>query len=158
MDPEYVPFIRSEKKALSSLHHENAALSANIVRYSPQTLYRNFYSMSIAFSINHGCVVTCLAYAPAILGNNLGSVYSGILYVCYAVSSFLLATPIVAYLGPQQGLLVGVIGYCIYVGGFMFAVLFQDIFNSLSWVVACIAAAIGGFAGGLLWTSQGLPQ
>jgi hypothetical protein len=67
--------------------------------YSKETLYRNFYSMSIAFSINHGCAVTCLAYASTELGNAMGSATSGILYVGYAITAFLLAKPLVAALG-----------------------------------------------------------
>lgn len=67
--------------------------------YSKETLYRNFYSMSIAFSINHGCAVTCLAYASTELGNQMGSATSGILYVGYAITAFLLARPLVAALG-----------------------------------------------------------
>ena len=67
--------------------------------YSKETLYRNFYFMSIAFSINHGCAVTCLAYASTELGNEMGSATSGILYVGYAITAFLLARPLVAALG-----------------------------------------------------------
>jgi hypothetical protein len=70
--------------------------------YSKETLYRNFYSMSIAFSIIHGCAVTCLAYASTELGNEMGSATSGILYVGYAITSFLLAKPLVAALGENK--------------------------------------------------------
>jgi hypothetical protein len=70
--------------------------------YSKETLYRNFYSMSIAFSIIHGCAVTCLAYASTELGNEMGSATSGILYVGYAITSFLLAKPLVAALGEKK--------------------------------------------------------
>jgi hypothetical protein len=70
--------------------------------YSKETLYRNFYAMSIAFSIIHGCAVTCLAYASTELGNEMGSATSGILYVGYAITSFLLAKPLVAALGEEK--------------------------------------------------------
>ena len=70
--------------------------------YSKETLYRNFYSMSIAFSIIHGCAVTCLAYASTELGNEMGSATSGILYVGYAITSFLLSKPLVAALGEKK--------------------------------------------------------
>ena len=42
------------------------------IEFSKETLYRNFYMMSIAFSVNHGCAVTCLAFASTELGNSLG--------------------------------------------------------------------------------------
>ena len=73
--------------------------------YSKETLYRNFYSMSIAFGVNHGCAVTCLAFASTELGNSMGSATSGTLYVCYAVTAFLLARPIVAALGKIAALI-----------------------------------------------------
>lgn len=72
--------------------------------YSKETLYRNFYSMSIAFSIIHGCAVTCLAYASTELGNQMGSATSGILYVGYAITSFLLAKPLVAAFGEKKNI------------------------------------------------------
>lgn len=87
MRSEYVPFLLAERAANT---FKDRDASDDHVRYSPETLYRNYHAMAIAFSINHGCVVTCLAYASAVLGNQLGSVYSGILYVCYAITSFLL--------------------------------------------------------------------
>jgi hypothetical protein len=59
--------------------------------------------MSVAFAINHGCAVSCLAYATAELGNQMGSVSSGILYVGYAVTAFLFAKPLVAAIGSKLG-------------------------------------------------------
>lgn len=88
--------------------------------------------MSIAFSFNHGCVVSCLAYATAELGNDLGGYGSGALYVCYALTAFLLSKPVVTMIGPKRGLLAGVSGYCVYVAGFLFAV----VSSSASWVRA----------------------
>jgi len=114
-------------------------------------LYRNFVIMSLAFSCNHGCVVSCLAYATTELGNKLGGYGSGSLYIFYALTAFFLSKPIVSMVGPKNGLLLGVIGYCIYVGGFLFAILVP----AIAWPVFLISASIGGIAGGLLWPSQG---
>lgn len=114
-------------------------------------LYRNFVVMCVAFSFNHGCVVSCLAYATTELGNDLGGYGSGTLYVCYALTAFLLSKPVVSMVGPKNGLLAGVGGYCIYVAGFLFAIMVP----SLAWPVFIGANALGGIAGGLLWTSQG---
>lgn len=44
-----------------------------------QKLLRNFYLMCIYFSANHGCVVSCIAYAASELGDLLGG-YG--MYVC----------------------------------------------------------------------------
>jgi hypothetical protein len=107
--------------------------------------------MCIAFSLNHGCVVSCLAYASTELGSSLGGSASGVLYVFYSLTAFFLSKPIVAMVGPKYGLLLGVLGYCVYIAGFLFAILVP----ALAWPVFLISAAIGGIAGGLLWPSQG---
>lgn len=114
-------------------------------------LHRNFLTMCAAFSLNHGSVVSCLAYASAELGSSLGGVGSGVLYVFYALTAFLIAKPVVTMVGPKNGLVLGVCGYCIYIGGFLFAI----VVPSLAWPVFILACAIGGTAGGLLWPSQG---
>lgn len=114
-------------------------------------LYRNFVVMCIAFSFNHGCVVSCLAYATTELGDTLGGYGSGALYVFYSLTAFFLAKPIVSMIGPKYGLVAGVCGYCIYIAGFLFSLLVP----SLAWPVFMTACSIGGVAGGLLWTSQG---
>ncbi len=75
-----------------------------------KNLYRNFVLMCLAFSLNHGAVVSCLAYATAELGNDLGSTSSGILYTCYALTALLASKPFVASLGPKYALLAGVTG------------------------------------------------
>lgn len=114
-------------------------------------LYLNFVVMSLAFSANHGSVVACLAYASAQLGDSLGSYGSGSLYVCYAFTSFLFAKPVTTMVGPKNGLLIGVGGYCVYILGFLLAI----IAPAVRWPVFLIACIIGGTAGGFLWTAQG---
>jgi hypothetical protein len=145
---EAVPFKLAGKK-------EQESLLGNGDKYSTELLYQNFYAMSIAFSITHGCTVTCLAFASTELGDELGSVANGILYVFYAVTAFLMAKPIESALGPKLGLLLGVIGYSVYVCGFFFAILFSYSSIHMSWLLACSTAAIGGLSGGILWTAQG---
>ena len=109
--------------------------------------------MSISFSSNHGCVVACLAYASAEFGDNLGGYGSGILYICYALTSFLIAKPIVTMIGPKNGLLIGLGGYCFYVAGFLLALMTSNV--QLRWIFFIIACVCGGTSGGFLWTSQG---
>eukprot|EP01035_Chromulina_nebulosa_P034823 gene34823-46777_t len=123
--------------------------------FSPAKLYYNFSAMCIIFSLNHSCVVACLAYASAELGNDLSSICGGILYVCFALTAFLVANPLVLAIGWKSGLVIGTCGYCIYVCGFLISVIFLEYFVTFSWVMACLAAAVGGLAGGLLWTAQG---
>lgn len=114
-------------------------------------LYWNFIFMCIGFSINHGCVVSCLAYSTTELGDSLGGYGSGTLYVCYALSAFLLSKPLVSAVGAKHGLLCGVYGYCVYVAGFLFAVLVKP----AKWPVFLASAGVGGISGGILWPAQG---
>lgn len=67
--------------------------------------YSNFLTMCIAFSVNHGCVVSCLAYSTTELGNTLGGYGSGVLYIFYALTAFFLSKPVVSMMGPKNGLL-----------------------------------------------------
>jgi hypothetical protein len=119
---------------------------------SSSHLFSNFITMAVSFSVNHGCVVSCLAYSTAQLGNSLGGYGSGVLYIFYALTAFFLSKPIVVMVGPKNGLLIGVLGYCIYVIGFLLAVLLP---RSAAWPIFMIACAIGGFSGGVLWPAQG---
>jgi MFS family permease len=120
---------------------------------SSDALYRNFILMCCAFACNHGCVVSCLAYASSELGDTLGGYGSGTLYVFYALTALLFSKPVTSILGPKNGLLVGMGGYCIYVGAFLVAVLTGG--SVIGWIVFLFSAAVGGISGGILWTAQG---
>ena len=96
-------------------------------------------------------MVSCLAYSTTELGNSLGGYGSGVLYIFYAFTSFFLSKPVVSMVGPKNGILLGVTGYCVYVCGFLFAI----IVPAAAWPVFLVSCMIGGLAGGLLWTSQG---
>lgn len=127
--------------------------------YSSDALYRNFYAMSIAFSINVGCVITCLAFASTELGNSIGGVSNGILYVGYAITALFFARPLVSSLGPKLVMFLGTVGNSVYVCGFFLSIVLIDFkytpAATLAWVVSTVTSLVGGFAGGLLWTSQG---
>jgi Ion channel regulatory protein UNC-93 len=85
------------------------------------------------------------------LGDSLGGYGSGVLYIFYALTAFFVSKPIVSMVGPKSGLLLGVTGYCVYVSGFLFAI----VVPFAAWPVFLVACMIGGIAGGLLWPSQG---
>jgi hypothetical protein len=116
--------------------------------------------MSIAFGIIHGCAVTCIAFASTELGDKMGSVTSGILYVGYAMTSFMFAKPLVSSLGPKLSMLLGSVGYTIYVGGFFTSMMFTDLSDlshiyNMAWLTSTVTAVIGGISGGLMWTAEG---
>ena len=55
-------------------------------------------------------------------------------------------------------MVIGAVGYSIYVGGFFTSLVFNDISHKttdIAWLVSCVTAGVGGLSGGLLWTSQG---
>jgi hypothetical protein len=107
---------------------DNQPLLSRTVQESEEQankLLRNFYFMCFCFSANHGCVVSCIAYAASELGDLLGGYGTGSLYVCYALTAFFFSKPVITMTGPKIGLV------------FLFA------------------ACMGGMAGGLLWTAQG---
>ena len=126
----------------SSYKNDDDDNNNNDGRYTSRFLERNFLYFSIAFSLNHGCVVSCLAYANSELGD-LGSIGSGVLYICFAITAFLFSKPIVTMLGSKIALLLGTIGYCIYVFGFLVAVEFNVVAKSAAWLVYCVSAGIG---------------
>lgn len=123
-------------------------------RSSSTMLMRNFLGMAVMFSITHGCVVSCLSYATAELGAEKGAWGNGTLFAVYALAALLLSKPSVAMLGGKWGLFAGLAGYCLYIGGFLFAVIFKGV-DWVSWSVYMLTCVIGGLSGGLLWTAQG---
>jgi MFS family permease len=114
----------------------------------------NFVLMSVLFSANHGCVVSCLGLASARLGST-GAWQSGILYMTYTASALLGATYIVKMAGARNSLFLGMLLYCFYVACFWVATLFSDDYVTGQRVAAYTGAAIGGIGAGFLWTAQG---
>jgi len=115
---------------------------------------QNFVAMSVLFSANHGCVVSCLALASSRLGTT-GAWQSGILMFTYAASSLLGATYAVKTLGARNALILGMGSYCFYVGCFYVATVLGDQHPDQQAGAAYLGAAIGGIGAGFLWTAQG---
>jgi hypothetical protein len=111
----------------------------------------NFVWMSVCFSLNHGCVTSCLALASAQLGPALGGYSSGILYLFYTMTALLVAPAVVQRLGAKGSLQGGLLLYCLYVGSYALA-LFAPAYR---WPAVLVGAALGGLAAGWLWTAQG---
>eukprot|EP00537_Pseudo-nitzschia_pungens_P009128 CAMPEP_0172380280 /NCGR_PEP_ID=MMETSP1060-20121228/70356_1 /TAXON_ID=37318 /ORGANISM="Pseudo-nitzschia pungens, Strain cf. cingulata" /LENGTH=593 /DNA_ID=CAMNT_0013108033 /DNA_START=295 /DNA_END=2076 /DNA_ORIENTATION=- len=119
---------------------------------------RNFLAMSVLFSANHGCVVSCLALASARLGT-IGAWQSGLLMFSYASSALLGATYAVKTLGARNSLTLGMLLYCAYVACFWVAGHLEGgdmhSHSHLRAAVAYTGALVGGIGAGFLWTAQG---
>lgn len=111
----------------------------------------NFCLLSVLFSANHGCVVSCLAVATARLGATVGAWQSGVLYITYTASSLLGATQICHWLGARNALMAGMGAYVVYVGCFWVATQWPTVRA----VSALAGAVTGGMGAGFLWTAQG---
>jgi len=122
---------------------------------SSASLMTNFVAMATMFSITHGCVVSCLSYASAELGSDMGAYGSFTLMFVYAFGALFLSKPVTAQLGGKWALFAGLAGYCIYVGGFLFAIIVKSGSPALAWAVYISTCIVGGLSGGLLWTAQG---
>ena len=115
-------------------------------------LYQNYLHMSVLFSINYSCVIACLIYAPAVLGNKLGAITSGFLYLSYAVTAFLFSLALVEMFGAKWALFFGGIGSSIYCVAFFFYIYFNEDISSRALIISSI---VGGTFSGIFWTAQG---
>ena len=59
----------NERKHL--FNQTNTTKSFSGKEFTSDYIYRNFLTLTIAFSLNHSCVVASLAYSSALLGNIL---------------------------------------------------------------------------------------
>ena len=115
-------------------------------------VYNNFTRMSLFFALNHGCVTSVLALSTVLLGKK-GSYQSGALYVTYALTALLAASPITSHLGSRIALIIGSFTYCIYVVSLPLALLAKDPDSEST--IAILGGGIGGIAAGFLWSAQG---
>jgi fucose permease len=129
---------------------EEELVDNEVGRAASHRTLTNFILMSVLFSANHGCVVSCLALATARLGS-IGAWQSGVLYIFYTGSAIFGATYFVKKFGARDALVVGMGFYCVYVACFLVATVWHDVERT----AALTGAAIGGVGAGFLWTAQG---
>jgi MFS family permease len=133
-------------EALCTYPQQDSQILAENIRF-------HFIVMSILFSCNHGCVVSCLGLATARLGS-LGAGQSGMLYLSYTLSGLLGSTYVVKRLGSRDALIAGMGAYIAYVGCFWLASILL-LGGVLQGVIVYLGALIGGIGAGFLWTAQG---
>lgn len=160
---EYAPLLGSSSSSSTNNNNTNHLYNSSpfddseefSFDYLPETILSNFHSYSIAFSIIHAIAVTCLSFTSTLLDGAIGSYALGIMYVGFATSSLLIASAIVLGYGSKQALHYGLLGYTIFILGFLLSIITVQFSSSLTWIIATISFAIGGVSGGILWTTHG---
>jgi len=110
--------------------------------------------VALLFALNHGVVTTPLGVASSLLAPEVANTGNGVLFSATLLSSLLLGAPVVGGFGAKQGLLAGMLLYCVYVGCFGLAVL-CDPGAPEQWQLFLAGSGSGGLAAGVLWTAQG---
>jgi MFS family permease len=113
-------------------------------------LLSNFIKFSIGFSLTHAAVNTVLAFSSTLLGSELGSYGSSVLYIVYSASTLFLSRIAVRYCGAKWTVLFGLCGLQVYVLAFFVAILFPV----TKWFVFISGAMVGGCGAGMLWVGQ----
>lgn len=117
---------------------------------SSKSSFSNFLLFSFSFSISHATVDGVLIYATAELGQTLGGISGGLLYVLYAFSALILAKALLRLKGAKTSLLLGLCFLLAYVLTFVVAL----IVPSSKWYVCIPGSILGGLGAGVLWVSQ----
>lgn len=118
----------------------------------PRSLFRNFIVFSISFSLTHASVNCVLAYSSTLLGAQLASTASGVLYLVYSCSTVLLSGVMLQQLGPKLTVSFGLFALQLYVISFFLALLLP----SAKWPVFISGAVAGGTGAGVLWVGQSM--
>eukprot|EP01041_Mallomonas_annulata_P004037 gene4037-8035_t len=115
-----------------------------------ESLYRNFIIFCVCFSVTHGSMDSVLAYASSELGPSLASYAGFVLYLFYTLSALLIAKPTVQYLGPKNGVILGLFCFLCYVFSFLMSI----VITSAAWPMFLFGACLGGTGAGIAWTAQ----
>jgi MFS family permease len=91
-----------------------------------------------------------LIYATAELGQTLGGISGGLLYVLYAFSALVLAKALLRWKGAKTSLLLGLSFLLAYVSTFVVALMLP----SIKWYVCVPGSILGGLGAGVLWVAQ----
>lgn len=117
----------------------------------------SFFFASLILSLSHAALAAVLAVAPALLGERLGSVACGTLFVAWVLSSLVAPYYMRILRTPRRALLTGLAGNVCYLGGMCAACYFysgNSASSYLQWAFAIGAALVGGAGNGPLFVGQ----
>ena len=101
--------------------------------------------MSVSFAGLEGCIIASINLGAALMQPALAGSVNAVLFGCFSVGT-LLAPAVVRRLGAKHAMVVSMTLYTLYLLPFI-------------WVEAVslhVAAVVGGLAGSVLWTAQGV--
>lgn len=117
----------------------------------------SFFFASLILSLSHAALAAVLAVAPALLGERLGSVACGTLFVAWVLSSLVAPYYMRILRTPRRALLTGLAGNVCYLGGMCAACYFysgNSASSYMQWAFAIGAALVGGAGNGPLFVGQ----
>lgn len=117
-----------------------------------RSVMTSFIVMTVMFSINHACAVSCVGIASIAFEGSLAGASTGTLWLAYTCSALFTAIFVVDRLGPKRTLYTGLFLYCFYVTAYLVA----SLWSAVQWPVAIIGAFVSGIGAGWLWTAQGV--
>lgn len=124
---------------------EEPAAVARASAPSRRTLLLNAILFSFAFAVLEGCVSATIVISHAVVPPELASTSNAILYLSFSITTFV-SPAIVAAAGVKPSLVASMAAYSLYCVAYMAplpAVLYA-------------AGVVGGVAGAVLWTAQGV--
>eukprot|EP00900_Chrysochromulina_parva_P001814 jgi/Chrpa1/11633/Chrysochromulina_OHIO_Genome00023961-RA len=124
---------------------------------SSRWIVLSFFFASLILSLSHAALAAVLAVAPALLGERLGSVACGTLFVAWVLSSLVAPYYMRILRTPRRALLTGLAGNVCYLGGMCAACYFysgNSASSYLQWAFAIGAALVGGAGNGPLFVGQ----
>jgi hypothetical protein len=112
---------------------------------SPRALLCNALLFSISFAVLEGCITATIIISHAVVSQELAAAANAILYLFFSLTTFV-SPAIVGGAGVKQALVGAMFAYSFYCAAYMVP----------SPPILYLAASLGGVAGAVLWTAQGV--
>eukprot|EP01059_Diplonema_ambulator_P008820 TRINITY_DN1857_c0_g1_i1.p1 TRINITY_DN1857_c0_g1~~TRINITY_DN1857_c0_g1_i1.p1 ORF type:complete len:660 (+),score=98.54 TRINITY_DN1857_c0_g1_i1:2439-4418(+) len=113
----------------------------------------SFTLVAAGFSVVEACFVATLVIAPAILGMQLGSLSSGLIYLSFSVST-LMAPRVVTLLTPRVALITGLATFTACIASS--ALCYVNKAEGISEWLLLASSVVAGSGGAILWTAEGV--
>ena len=145
------------KSSLASNHElEASPLVGHVIKYSSESILRNFYVYSIVFGIFHAIFNTLIAFAVIFLPQIQFILSIGVSSIAFTISCLFLTKPILGRFGSHQSFQYAIHGYilCLFL---LFCLIFLQkyFYSMLSTALVVLVFTLSGLSSAILWCSQG---